>query len=193
MAPKAKAKATAKAKAAAKVAAQAAQAASQALAGSGLPDSESVSSEPPQLSPEALLTAQKTFPQQAATSQDPNVKEAYAYYQSLPLRCDAKRLLLAKWKANKSCTWIHDFVEVHSSILREQQNARVGWTTAPLIAKELNMDAQSPEFQQLLTSLPQESYEKWSDAKPVERAFKMLKMPRLVFCFLFQIVLCYGV
>jgi hypothetical protein len=44
------------------------------------------------------------------------------------------------------------------------------------IAHEVNMDMKSPEFLQLLASIPSEGHEAWSDDIPVEAGYKGLKL-----------------
>ena len=70
-----------------------------------------------------FLTAMK------APSSTKEQKEALAYYQSLPRFSDIKKDLLLKWKADRSCQWLHSYKESHTKSVENIDERAQGYGT----------------------------------------------------------------
>ena len=62
-----------------------------------------------------------------SSSQDQ--KAALAYYQSLPRFDPLKKEILMKWRADKTCTWLHSFKEVHTKKVQHKDERTQGYGT----------------------------------------------------------------
>ena len=74
--------------------------------------------------------------------------------------------------------FVHTFKESHASAKVQESTTLTGWTTSYVVADILKMPHGEEKFLTVLSQLPTEAWEKWSETDPVEAAYRLAKLPR---------------
>ena len=103
--------------------------------------------------------------------------KAWSDYKALPRFSDTKARLVDMWLRDKKLTkYSTSSASSQVSEEKDQDHVLHGYGTQWQIARSLDMDVHSPDFQAILTSLPCDH--DWNEENPIERVFKQQAFKR---------------
>ena len=80
--------------------------------------------------------------------------ELLKHYEKLPRFSDAKRDLVERWAKDKSCKWLAEVRVSRLSEVERSSGSSSAFGNKWELAKELGMNADSTEFENLLKGIP---------------------------------------